>query len=153
MRKLSFVAVCVTGMVCAGFATASARTPIHFIYAKSAVSFEQFQGDTGHCHHIAATARYQPNGYGGQYVHDGSSTRFLNCMADKGYVLAKNGWDTGVLWVLPGRPVDWHGPGWHIVEPGGFITSGPFPDKVACQNFVPSGSHALNCVWLEHAPH
>jgi hypothetical protein len=73
-------------------------------------------------------------------------------MAEKGYRLAKNGWDTGVLWTLPYRPKNWHGAGWHMTEPGGLITSGPYDSKSACENAKPSGSHALNCTWLDHYP-
>jgi hypothetical protein len=46
-----------------------------------------------------------PMGHGRwNFIETPSSTVFLNCMAEKGYTLAKDGWDTGVLWTLPYRP-------------------------------------------------
>ncbi len=151
--RVSFAIACAALVVCGPSSSASTRTPIHFIYSNPNATYAEFQSDRDTCHRQAAKPRWEPLGIAGWHPVDRpSSTKFLNCMAEKGYTLAKNGWDTGVLWTLPYVPNNWHGAGWHVIEPGGLITSGPYPSKSACDDAKPSGSHALSCAWLDHYP-
>jgi len=153
MYKLSIVAACLAAVFSLQGAGAAARTPIHFIYTKAGATYQQFKSDTDECAGHAKRTHWFPWHDGRWNFSDNpSSTIFLNCMAEKGYALAKNGWDTGILWYLPNHPVDWHGPGWHMIEPSGFITAGPFPDKLSCEAAKPSGAHVLRCVWLDRDP-
>lgn len=102
MRKTFVATACVALALSAQLSSASKPVPIHFIYAKPGATYEQFQSDRDVCNHHAQRPHYYWGGYGGHYMVDErpSSTVFLNCMAGKGYTLAREGWDTGVLWNL-----------------------------------------------------
>lgn len=151
MNKM--LAVCVAAVLTLPGAWANVRTPIHFIYTKAGATNAQFQADRDACRNDAVKTRWLPWSDGHWFTRDTpSSTVFLNCMAERGYTLARNGWDTGVMWSLPNRPVNWHGAGWHMIEPAGFITAGPFHSKEACEAAKPSGARALRCAWLDRDP-
>jgi hypothetical protein len=105
MRKMSVAVACIAGVLSIQALLASPSTPIHFIYAKQGATYAQFQSDTDVCARHAKRPHYYPLGRGQWATNDRpSSTVFLNCMAQTGYTLDKNGWDTGVLWILPYRP-------------------------------------------------
>lgn len=151
MRKIPAAAICIACVL--SLQGSSASTPIHFIYLRTGATEAQFQSDRDLCHHNAVKTRWYTFGHARwSFSETPSSTVFLNCMAEKGYTLSKDGWDTGVLWVLPYHPSNWHGAGWHVVEPAGYITSGPYDTKDACLAAKPSNSQSLNCVWLDRDP-
>ncbi len=153
MHKLSIAVACVAGLLSVQATSAAVRTPIHFIYTKAGATQAQFQADRDACRHDATKTRWFPWAEGHWTSRDvPSSTVFLNCMAERGYTLARNGWDTGVMWTLPRRPVDWHGPGWHMIEPAGFITAGRFHSKEECEAAKPSDARVLRCAWLDRDP-
>jgi len=104
MRKISVAAFCVASVL--SLQNSEASTPIHFLYSNPNATYDRFQSDRDQCAGHATRTRWYAMGNDARwYATDKpSSTIFLNCMADKGYTLAKNGWDTGVLWVLPYRP-------------------------------------------------
>jgi len=105
MRKISVAVVCVAGVLSIQGLSASTRTPIHFIYSNPGATYDQFRSDRDVCAHQAKRPHYWAVGNGEWLTNDRpSSTVFLRCMDEKGYALAKDGWDTGVLWVLPYRP-------------------------------------------------
>jgi hypothetical protein len=104
MRNIFLAAASVTAALFALPSFASTPTPIHFIYAETGTQ-QQFQNDRDDCAQDAKKLRLNPLGRGQwQDRPYPSSTVFLRCMADKGYTLSKEGWDTGVLWTLPFRP-------------------------------------------------
>jgi len=97
MRVMTVTLACVIGVFSTQISFAS--TPIHFIYAPTGATYEQFQRDRDICAKEA-----HRHFLGDIYISQPRSTVFLNCMAHKGYVLnnalGPKGWDTGVLWTL-----------------------------------------------------
>lgn len=101
MHKLSIAVACVAGLMSVQASSAAVRpkqVEFHWIYVKQDATYGQFKNDTGECATFAKRPRYA-----GGIEYSPSSTVFLNCMQERGYTLAKDGWDTGVLWTKPYR--------------------------------------------------
>jgi hypothetical protein len=101
MHKMTAALACVIGVFSGQ--TSLASTPIHFIYAKTGATYEQFQSARDDCAKEAKRHFLQNLGLN-YYLWRPSSTAFLKCMVDRGYTLdnalGPKGWDTGVLWTL-----------------------------------------------------
>ena len=101
MPKISAAIACAASVLLVRSSFADVRPKqiaFHWIYVKQGATYEQFQSDRDECTHFAKRPRYM---YGIEYSP--SSTVFLNCMERRGYILSKEGWDTGVLWTKPYR--------------------------------------------------
>jgi len=103
MLRVSAAIVCIAGLLSLQASNAAVRPKqieYHWIYVKDGATYGQFKSDTGEC----ATYAKRPR-YAGGIDYSPSSTVFLNCMQERGYTLAKQGWDTGVLWTKTYRRV------------------------------------------------
>jgi len=101
MRKMTVALACVVGVLLVQ--TSLASTPVHFIYAKTGATYQQFQSDRDDC--AKKAKRHFTHNIGlNYYIWRPDSTVFLKCMSDRGYTLehalGAKGWDTGVLWTL-----------------------------------------------------